>query len=97
MASAAGGAEMISPVPVYVNGVQIGDPVPETRYRFVVRGTYADGNKAKMDGYVHGGPNFPMEVFRRAVAVCKELTPGLIVDETKHNHCVLTKLKGRKK
>lgn len=67
-------------------------------YSFTVRGVYPNGNKGTFNGYVQDeGEDFAFSAFRKAVQTCKDMTPGLIVDESKPGHCVLRKLKKRPK
>jgi hypothetical protein len=68
----------------------------EAKYAFVVKGKTPDGTKAKMEGFVWDEDNFPSSAFDKAVACCKELAPGLIVDMSVGGNVVLSKRKTKK-
>ena len=70
------------------------EPV-EVVYKFVVRGVYPNGNKARFDGIIKAPEGFPIAAFEKAVALCQDITPGLMVDTTKGGNVVLTKRKNK--
>jgi hypothetical protein len=68
-------------------------PVPQVKYNFRVKGCYPDGNTTTMEGCVYDDDNFPQKAFDKAVDVCKQLTPSLIVDLTQPGQVTLSKRK----
>lgn len=67
-----------------------------TYYSFTVRGVYPNGNKASMSGHVcDEGDDYPWSAFDKAVKACTDITPGLIVDQSKPGQVTLRKLKGK--
>jgi len=68
----------------------------EVVYKFKAKGHYSDGNKATLTGIVVAPDGFPGAAFEKAVSICQELTPGLIVDMNQRGHVVLSKRKTKK-
>jgi hypothetical protein len=68
----------------------------EVKYKFIVKGTTPDGNKARMEGQVWADDGFPSSAFDKAVKCCQDLTPGLVVDMSVGGNVVLTKRKTKK-
>jgi len=66
-------------------------------YSFTVKGTYPNGNRAKMSGHLKDTPGYPNSAFTKAVEACKEVTPDLIVDLSVPGNVVLKQLKGKPK
>lgn len=65
----------------------------KVKYAFTVKGTTADGNKAKMSGHLLADDDYPSSAFDAAVSCCQKLAPDLVVDLSVGGNVVLQKLK----